>query len=88
MTAILCTNPKSHDLHKEITAEDVAETALLLASNRSSKTTGAMFPVGGGLPKHFCVGGLPLARILTCIEEQPMTSNDHPAQRSSPAYVL
>ncbi|MQG20769.1 MAG: bifunctional rhamnulose-1-phosphate aldolase/short-chain dehydrogenase [SAR202 cluster bacterium] len=40
-------------LKKEITAEDVAETALFLASDRSSKTTGAMFPVDGGVAEAF-----------------------------------
>ena len=37
----------------EVTAEDVAESALFLASDRSSKTTGCMLPVDGGVREAF-----------------------------------
>ena len=40
-------------LKVRITAEDVAETVLFLASDRSAKTTGAMIPVDGGLRDAF-----------------------------------
>ena len=40
-------------LRERITAEDVAETVLFLAGDRSSKTTGAMVPVDGGLRDAF-----------------------------------
>ena len=37
----------------QVTAEDVAEAALFLASDRSSKTTGTMLPVDGGVREAF-----------------------------------
>ena len=37
----------------EVTAEDVAEAALFLASDRSSKTTGCMLPVDAGVREAF-----------------------------------
>ena len=40
-------------LKERISAEDVAETVLFLAGDRSSKTTGAMIPVDGGLKDAF-----------------------------------
>ena len=40
-------------LKTEVTAEDVAEAALFLASPRSAKTTGAMLPVDGGVKEAF-----------------------------------
>ena len=40
-------------LHASVTAEDVAEAAFLFASDRTSKTTGAMLPVDGGLRDAF-----------------------------------
>ena len=40
-------------LKEPITAEDVAETVLFLAGDRSAKTTGAMIPVDGGLRDAF-----------------------------------
>jgi rhamnulose-1-phosphate aldolase/alcohol dehydrogenase len=40
-------------LKTEVTAEDVAEAALFLASSRSAKTTGAMLPVDGGIKEAF-----------------------------------
>lgn len=40
-------------LKQRITAEDVAEAVLFLASPRSSKTTGAMLPVDAGLKDAF-----------------------------------
>jgi rhamnulose-1-phosphate aldolase/alcohol dehydrogenase len=40
-------------LHAEVTAEDVAAAALFYASGRSSKTTGSMLPVDGGLREAF-----------------------------------
>ena len=40
-------------LKERITADDVAETVLFLAGDRSSKTTGAMVPVDGGLRDAF-----------------------------------
>jgi len=36
-----------------VSAEDVAEAALFLASDRSAKTTGCMVPVDGGVPEAF-----------------------------------
>ena len=40
-------------LKQRISAEDVAEAALFLASDRSAKTTGAMIPVDGGVREAF-----------------------------------
>ena len=40
-------------LKERISAEDVAETVLFLAGDRSAKTTGAMIPVDGGLRDAF-----------------------------------
>ncbi len=40
-------------LKARVFAEDVAETALFLASSRSAKTTGAMIPVDGGVREAF-----------------------------------
>ncbi len=40
-------------LKERITAEDVAETVLFLAGDRSAKTTGTMIPVDGGLRDAF-----------------------------------
>ncbi len=40
-------------LKTQIRAEDVAETVLFLASDRSSRTTGAMIPVDGGVREAF-----------------------------------
>ncbi len=40
-------------LKQRVLAEDVAETALYLASDRSAKTTGAMIPVDGGVREAF-----------------------------------
>lgn len=40
-------------LKTKVFAEDVAETVLFLASNRSAKTTGAMIPVDGGVREAF-----------------------------------
>ena len=40
-------------LKVRITAEDVAETVLFLAGDRSAKTTGSMIPVDGGLRDAF-----------------------------------
>jgi rhamnulose-1-phosphate aldolase/alcohol dehydrogenase len=40
-------------LKTEVTAADVAEAALFLASARSAKTTGAMLPVDGGVKEAF-----------------------------------
>ena len=40
-------------LKVEVTADDVAEAALFLATSRSAKTTGAMIPVDGGLREAF-----------------------------------
>ena len=40
-------------LKTEVTADDVAEAALFLAGPRSSKTTGAMVPVDGGVKEAF-----------------------------------
>jgi enoyl-[acyl-carrier-protein] reductase (NADH) len=40
-------------LHLPVRAEDVAEAALFLASDRSSRTTGAMIPVDGGVAEAF-----------------------------------
>ena len=40
-------------LKERISADDVAETVLFLASDRSAKTTGAMIPVDGGLRDAF-----------------------------------
>ncbi len=44
---------KRNLLQAQVTAEDVAEAALFLASARSAKTTGAMLPVDGGLREAF-----------------------------------
>jgi rhamnulose-1-phosphate aldolase/alcohol dehydrogenase len=40
-------------LKTEVSADDVAEAALFLATARSSKTTGAMLPVDGGVKEAF-----------------------------------
>ena len=40
-------------LKTQVRAEDVAETVLFLASDRSSRTTGAMVPVDGGVREAF-----------------------------------
>jgi len=40
-------------LKTEVTAADVAETALFLAGPRSAKTTGEMLPVDGGVKEAF-----------------------------------
>ncbi len=40
-------------LKTEVTADDVAEAALFFATARSSKTTGAMLPVDGGVKEAF-----------------------------------
>ena len=40
-------------LKAQVRAEDVAEAVLFLASERSSKTTGAMLPVDGGIQEAF-----------------------------------
>jgi len=40
-------------LNVEVTAADVAEAALFLAGPRSSRTTGAMLPVDGGVKEAF-----------------------------------
>jgi rhamnulose-1-phosphate aldolase/alcohol dehydrogenase len=40
-------------LKTSVTAEDVAETALFLAGDRSLKTTGSMIPVDGGVREAF-----------------------------------
>jgi rhamnulose-1-phosphate aldolase/alcohol dehydrogenase len=40
-------------LRAKITADDVAEAVLWLASDRAAKTTGAMIPVDGGVPGAF-----------------------------------
>ena len=40
-------------LRAKVTAEDVAEAVLWLASDRSAKTTGAMIPVDGGVREAF-----------------------------------
>lgn len=40
-------------LHTDVRAEDVAEAALFFASASSSRTTGSMFPVDGGLREAF-----------------------------------
>ena len=40
-------------LKTHVTSEDVAETALFLASARSGKTTGTMLPVDGGVKEAF-----------------------------------
>jgi len=40
-------------LGREVRAEDVAEAVLFLASDRSSRTTGAMLPVDGGVREAF-----------------------------------
>jgi len=37
----------------EVRADDVAEAVLFLASDRSSRTTGAMVPVDGGVREAF-----------------------------------
>lgn len=44
---------KRNLLSAAVTAEDVAEAALFLASDRSAKTTGAMIPVDGGVREAF-----------------------------------
>jgi rhamnulose-1-phosphate aldolase/alcohol dehydrogenase len=40
-------------LRARVTADDVAEAVLWLASDRAAKTTGAMIPVDGGVPGAF-----------------------------------
>jgi enoyl-[acyl-carrier-protein] reductase (NADH) len=40
-------------LQVKVTAEDVAEAALFLASDRSAKSTGNMIAVDGGLKEAF-----------------------------------
>jgi enoyl-[acyl-carrier-protein] reductase (NADH) len=40
-------------LSAAVTAADVAEAALFLATTRSAKTTGAMIPVDGGVREAF-----------------------------------
>ena len=40
-------------LKRQVRAQDVAETVLFLASERSSRTTGAMIPVDGGVKEAF-----------------------------------
>ena len=40
-------------LKKYVTSDDVANTVLFLASEQSSKTTGAMIPIDGGLRDAF-----------------------------------
>ncbi|WP_447980628.1 bifunctional rhamnulose-1-phosphate aldolase/short-chain dehydrogenase [Candidatus Nitrospira bockiana] len=40
-------------LHVKVTAEDVAQAVLFLASDRSAKTTGSMIPVDGGVREAF-----------------------------------
>ncbi len=42
-----------NSLKTKVTAEDVAEAALFFASDRSSKTTGGLLTVDGGLPGGF-----------------------------------
>ncbi|MEO8286281.1 MAG: bifunctional rhamnulose-1-phosphate aldolase/short-chain dehydrogenase [Chloroflexota bacterium] len=44
---------KRNILQAEVTADDVAAAALFYASDRSSKTTGSMLPVDGGLREAF-----------------------------------
>jgi NAD(P)-dependent dehydrogenase (short-subunit alcohol dehydrogenase family) len=44
---------KRNILQAQVTAEDVAAAALFYASDRSSKTTGSMLPVDGGLREAF-----------------------------------
>src|SRR5581483_4266884 len=43
---------QSNLLKVAVTAEDVAQAALWLASDKSAKTTGAMIPIDGGLIGH------------------------------------
>ena len=40
-------------LKRQVRSQDVAETVLFLASERSSRTTGAMIPVDGGVKEAF-----------------------------------
>jgi NAD(P)-dependent dehydrogenase (short-subunit alcohol dehydrogenase family) len=40
-------------LKQTVSGEDVAEAVLFLASDRASKTTGAIFPVDSGIPAAF-----------------------------------
>lgn len=55
---VLASELEEHYRHRsllgvQVTAEDVAEAALFLASDRSSKTTGCMLPVDGGVREAF-----------------------------------
>jgi NAD(P)-dependent dehydrogenase (short-subunit alcohol dehydrogenase family) len=40
-------------LKVRISAQDVAEAVLFFASDRTSKTTGAMLPIDGGVKEAF-----------------------------------